>query len=217
MEYRLSSRDIGFVIFRRFEGLCRFALRCSGGGVMTGLFFYFNRTMLKNKFRLVSPTAMLGGFIMASASIAFGQVQPSLSVAAKPKFSLASIRGDYPIVGTFSGHVAIELGNQTIDGRGHFTGSSVVNVPGADGKRRIIPVTFTGTYTVTSDGKGTDSFTVPLPNGTTATFTEDFIITKAEFIHGELIATEIVAAMREPSAVVPGGVLLTHVYTRRPN
>jgi len=173
--------------------------------------------MLKDKFRSVSLISMLGGFAVACTPIAFGQVQPSLSSAAKLKFSLASIRGDYPIVGTFSGQVAVELGNQTIDGLGHFTGSSVVNAPSPDGKRRIIPVTFTGTYTVTSDGKGTDSFTVPLPNGTSATLTEDFIITKAEVIHGELIATEIVAAVREPSAVVPGGVLLTHVYTRRPN
>jgi hypothetical protein len=42
--------------------------------------------------------------------------------------------------------------------------------------------------------------------------------TKARFIHGIKIATEVQDAQEEPSVVVStGSVFVTHVYTRRPD
>ncbi len=46
--------------------------------------------------------------------------------------------------------------------------------------------------------------------------TEDFVITKAAVKDGVPIATEIVDVQEQPSAVIPGGVFVTHTYTLRP-
>jgi hypothetical protein len=159
---------------------------------------------------------LLLGIVIWPGTPAFGEDHPIDTQRHRLKFSNASARGQYAIVGTYGNSVAQELGTQTLDGEGGFVGSSIVNLPGASGERIVVPVSFSGTYDVNDDGTGFDQFTATLPNGTTVTRSEDFVITKAKVIGGALIATEIVAALREASAVVPGGVFLTHTYTRLP-
>jgi hypothetical protein len=171
--------------------------------------------MFKNENRLIPAFITLVSLMWAVPSAAPGQVDQADSNVASVNFNTASVRGDYAIVGIFAANVAQELGTMKVDGLGNFEGSSIVNAPGANGERIVVNVTFTGTYTVNSDGTGVDSFTATLPDESTVTRTEDFVITKAQVIGGVPIATEIVAAVREPSAVVPGGVFLTHIYTRR--
>jgi hypothetical protein len=171
--------------------------------------------MFKTRTRLVPAFITLVSIMGASPLAAFGQEDRANAYFAPVNFRLASVLGDYAIVGTYAGNVAQEIGTMNVDGRGNFTGSSIVNVPGANGERVVVPVIFTGTYTVNSDGTGFDAFTATLPDGSTVERTEDYVITKTEVSGGELIATEMVAAVREASAVVPGGVFLTHTYTRQ--
>jgi hypothetical protein len=133
-----------------------------------------------------------------------------------PKYSEASIQGDYAVVATYGSNIARAVGTQKADGQGNLTGSATVNQPAASGARTTTSITFGGTYVVKKNGTGTFSLTVNLPNGRTAEVTEDFVITKAEVINGVNVATEIVDQQREPSAAIDGDVLVTHTYTRRP-
>ena len=72
-----------------------------------------------------------------------------------------------------------------------------------------------GTYTVNCDGTGV--ITRVLTAGTIQTTQEDdFVITGAIEKDGELIATSIQDAQRTPSAIIPGGIFLTRVWTRVP-
>lgn len=133
-------------------------------------------------------------------------------------FSLASLSGDYSVVGTYAEHVASVFGVMSFDGRGTFTGSATANQPGPDGSRTIVNVTLGGTYSVNADGTGIMLVTVTLPNGAASTVTVDFVITSAEFRSGALLATSISDAQREPSVILSlGGVFVTHVYSRRPS
>jgi hypothetical protein len=132
------------------------------------------------------------------------------------QYTLASLRGDYAAVATYGANVARALGTQTMDGHGNLKGSAIVNQPGSNGARVIVSISFTGTYRVNSDGTGTISLTITLPNGNTANATEDFVITKAEIRDGIPLAKEIIDAQEQPSTVIPGGVFVTHKYTRRP-
>ncbi len=132
-------------------------------------------------------------------------------------YSLASISGNYAVVGTYSANVASVFGVLTFDGLGTLKGSATVNQPGPNGSRTIAKVTVAGTYSVERDGTGTMSVTVMLPNGTTSDATEDFVITKAESRDGMLIATSIFDAQQQPSVLISGDVFVTHTYTRRPD
>jgi hypothetical protein len=183
---------------------------------MSNIQYHERGFMFANRKTLITTVLTLGSLLWITPSAALGQDQTDFS-SASLEFSAASARGDYAIVGTFGANVGRELGRQKLDGLGNFTGSSTVNVPGSNGERILLEVTFTGTYTIDSDGIGVASFTVTFPNGSTSSGVEDFIITKAQIIDGVPIATEIVSASREPSAAVPGGIFLTHTYTRLPN
>jgi hypothetical protein len=131
------------------------------------------------------------------------------------KYTLASICGDYGIVANYGANVARALGSQTVDGRGKFTGSAIVNQPGPNDTRTIVPIGIMGTYTVNPDGTGQMIVTVTLPGGGTATVTEDFVITKSKVKDGILIATEIEDAQEVPSAVIDESSLVVHSYTLR--
>ena len=132
-------------------------------------------------------------------------------------YSLASITGNYAVVGTYSANLASVFGVLTFDGLGTLKGSATVNQPGPNGSRTIAKVTVAGTYSVERDGTGTMSVTVMLSNGTTSDVTEDFVITKAESRGGMLIATSIFDAQQQPSVLISGDVFVTHTYTRRPD
>jgi len=134
-------------------------------------------------------------------------------------FDLASLQGDYAIVGTYGANVALALGKRYFDGKGNLTGTFIVNEPtpgSTTGARTLVSGTQAGTYTVNCDGTGvvTRSLTV----GTTVTEqVDDFVITAAIVKDEHKIASSIVDAQRTPSAIVAGGIFLTRVYTRLPD
>jgi hypothetical protein len=175
------------------------------------------RTFTPEFSRLALTTILgLASLINAGSRPAFAQ-QDCCSIPQHREYSLESLRGDYAAVATYGGNTARALGTQTLDGVGNLKGSAIVNQPGPDGTRTVVSITFTGTYSVNSDGTGIMSLVITLPNGTTANATENFVITKATRKDRVLIATEIIDAQEQPSTVIPGGVFVTHTYTRRPD
>ena len=135
--------------------------------------------------------------------------------AGNPKYTLASLCGDYGAVVTYGANIAAGFGHEQYDGRGNATGSALANQPGPDGARTIAKFGITGTYTVNKDGSGVRNLTIALPGGGTSNVTEDFVITKAKVIDGIAIATEIADAQREPSAVIDDQSLVRHTLTLR--
>jgi hypothetical protein len=137
----------------------------------------------------------------------------------KPCYNLASVRGDYAVVGNYGANVAIAFGKRSVDGKGTLTGTFIVNkpVPGSlTGDRTIVSGTQVGTYTVNCDGTGV--ITRILTVGTTSTQAfDDFVITGSIMKDGQLIATSIADAQRTPSTIVTGGIFLTRVWTRVPS
>lgn len=132
-------------------------------------------------------------------------------------YSLRSLQGDYAVVTHYGdgGNLALGIGTEQFDGSGNCQGTLLLNRPTATGTRELVPLTSTGTYTVNADGTGVILLTVTLPDGTTRTATEDFVITRTERIPGIPVATRIVDEQREPSLVLGSGVFVTQDYTRR--
>jgi hypothetical protein len=137
-------------------------------------------------------------------------------------YTLASLQGNYALIGDYGAQVAIALSTRNFDGNGNLTANFIVNEPTADsttGDRTIVTGAQTGTYTVNCDGTGVITTALTASNGATAVQMYDFIITGARVRGGQggqLIATSLVDAQRTPSAIVPGGIFLTRTYTRRP-
>jgi hypothetical protein len=134
-------------------------------------------------------------------------------------FDLASLHGDYAILGTYGANVALALGKRYLDGRGNLTATFIVNKPtpgSTTGERTIVSGTQVGTYTVNCDGTGVVTRTLIV--GTTQTQqVDDFVITEAIVRDGHKVATAIADAQRTPSAIVAGGIFLTRIYTRLPD
>lgn len=157
-----------------------------------------------------------------TAAITIGSVLTTVSARAQDTptcFDLASLQGNYTIIGTYGANVAIALAKRYMDGKGNLTGTFIVNEPLAGsttGERNIISGTQSGTYTVNCDGTGV--VTRVLTVGTTQTEQfDDFVITRAIFEHGHLIATSVADAQRTPSTIVAGGIFLTRAWTRIPS
>ena len=133
-------------------------------------------------------------------------------------FTDSSLEGNYAVVGNYGANVAIALGKRFLDGKGNLTGTFLLNEPTAGsttGARTLVTGTQVGTYTVNCDGTGV--FTRILTAGTIQTTQQDdFVITGAVEKDGELIATSIQDAQRTPSAIIPGGIFVTRVWTRVP-
>jgi hypothetical protein len=134
-------------------------------------------------------------------------------------FDLASLQGDYSILGTYGANVALALGKRYFDGKGNLTATFIVNKPtpgSTTGDRTLVSGTQAGTYSVNCDGTGVVTRTLFV--GTTQTQqVDDFVITAAIVRSGHKIATVIADAQRTPSAIVAGGIFLTRVYTRLPD
>jgi hypothetical protein len=132
-------------------------------------------------------------------------------------YSVKSLQGDYAAVNHYGdgGNLALGIGTEQFDGSGNCQGTLLLNRPTSTGTRELVPLTSTGTYTVNPDGTGIIYLTVTLPDGTTRTGTEDFVITRTERIRGSLIATEVLDEQREPSLVLGNGVFVTQDFTRR--
>jgi len=152
-------------------------------------------------------------------AIGFVSFLTTVSVHAEDKqpcFDLASLKGNYAIVGTYGANVAIALATRTMDGKGNLSGTFIVNEPvvgSPTGQRMIVSGTQAGTYTVNCDGTGVIT-RILMVNGTQTQQFDDFLITHAVMEDGHLIATGLADATRTPSAIVPGGIFLTRVWTR---
>jgi len=136
-------------------------------------------------------------------------------------YTLASLRGSYTISGHYGANLAIGLVRATLDGKGNFSSTFVVNEPdpaSTTGGRKLVTGTQTGTYTINCDGTGVITRVVTLSGGGTGTVVADLVITRAvRSEEGGLLATEVVDAQRTPSFIVAGGVFLTRTYTRLPD
>jgi hypothetical protein len=155
----------------------------------------------------------------AAALLAVGSLASISNVAPaqneNPKYTLASLCGDYGAVVTYGANVAAGFGHEKYDGQGNATGSALANQPGPNGTRTITSFGISGTYTVNKDGSGVRNLTIALPGGGTAQVIEDFVITKAEVVDGIALATEIADAQREASAVIDDQSLVRHTLTLR--
>lgn len=109
--------------------------------------------------RLKRPLTLSGILLSAllcasqTALAAETEVQNNHNRENRP-YTLASVEGDYGIVGTYAGGIAGLLGVSKTDREGNVEGSAVVNIPGANDTRQIVPITWTGTETVNEDGGG---------------------------------------------------------------
>ena len=130
-------------------------------------------------------------------------------------YTLASIEGEYAVVGMYAGELAGLIGVSKTDKNGNVEGSAVVNLPGASTTRQVVPISWTGVQTINADGTGTIFLTVILPN-TTQIVTQDFVITKAVSISGVRKANELRTMQREPSGLIAGE-FISDVLTRRPD
>ncbi len=134
-------------------------------------------------------------------------------------YTAASLYGSYSVVVNYGANVALGLQAETFDGKGNLTRNGVLNQPApgsTTGERTIGTVSSIGTYTVNCNGTGTITRIVTRPDGSTAPEADDFIITGAINSAWQAIAVTIMDAQRVPSAIVPGGVFVTHVHTRLP-
>ena len=135
-------------------------------------------------------------------------------------YTVASIKGTYGVVATYSANVALALAIRHFDGQGNMTGTFTLNAPvegSPTGARTIITGTQVGTYTVNCDGTGTITRTLTSSSGVVTTQTDDFLITKATERDHHLLATGLEDMTRVPSALVPGGLFVFRSYTRRPD
>jgi hypothetical protein len=144
---------------------------------------------------------------------------PAANAQSQKCYTVASLQGNYSIVATYGANVAMSLGSRSYDGNGNLTGTFVVNEPTAGsttGARTIATGTQAGTYTVNCNGTG--QFTrVLMTNGVSTNQVDDFVITSAVVLGGQLIATAIADAQETPSAIVAGGIFVTRVHTRLPD
>ena len=134
----------------------------------------------------------------------------------QPRYSTASLCGNYGAVATYGANVARALGFEIMDGHGKITaGSAIANQPGPNNTRTLSTIGITGTYTINAEGMGTMSLMIALPGGATANVIEDFVITKSKVVDGVAIATEIQDMQEVPSAVIDDSSLVIHSYTLR--
>jgi hypothetical protein len=161
--------------------------------------------------RQLSILATALGALVALAG--FGS--PTAAFAQDVPYTEASLQGDYAFVGAYSGDVARLLGTAFLDGKGNLTsGSARVVIEGGTVKS----ITYSGQYTINPDGAGRMALTVFGVATPPPTVYLDFVTTKARFINGIKIATEVQDALEGSSVVVPGdNSFVTHVFTRRPD
>jgi hypothetical protein len=134
-------------------------------------------------------------------------------------YTTASLQGNYAIVAAYGANVATAFGVRNYDGNGNLTGTFIVNEPVAGsttGARTIVTGTQAGTYTVNCNGTG-QFLRVLTTNGVSTNQVDDFVITAATVIGGQLIATTIADAQQTPSTIVAGGIFVTRTHNRLPD
>jgi hypothetical protein len=169
------------------------------------------KTMCNKKSLYVLVALLLASFLGVSAA----------NAQSSCPYTVASLQGNYSVVGTYGANLAVAIGIRHYDGQGNLSGSYTLNEPTAGsttGARTIATGTQAGTYTVNCNGTGQFNRVLTQSNGTVTHQVDDFVITAAiPTFNGLFIATAIVDAQETPSAIIPGGVFLTRVHTRQPN
>ena len=95
-------------------------------------------------------------------------------------YSLASLDGEFALVGTYTGGIARQLGVVHFK-EGDSTGYLRVNVQGATSALRVVVyLSFAGTTSIADDGTGVVTLTVTYPDGSLHPATLDFLVTKAQ-------------------------------------
>jgi hypothetical protein len=159
--------------------------------------------------------------LVPAALVSFGLLGTSAAKADDAQcYTVASLKGTYGVVATYSANVALALAVRHFDGEGNLTGAFTLNAPvvgSTTGARTIITGTQVGTYSVNCNGTGIFTRTLTSSTGVVTTQTDDFVITKASERDGRLLATALEDAQRTPSALVPGGLFVFRSYTRRPD
>jgi hypothetical protein len=105
-------------------------------------------TMFNKKSSFVAATLVLASFLGVSAANAQDSACP---------YTVASLQGNYAIVGTYGAYVASSLAVRYYDGNGNLSGTFLINEPTAGsttGARTIVTGTQAGTYTVNCNGTG---------------------------------------------------------------
>jgi hypothetical protein len=210
-----------------------YTVNCDGTGVITTALTASNGTTATQMYDFIITEATVHRGQSTATAMVDAQQTPSAIVPggvfltrrytrlpdAGGCYTLASLRGDYALIGDYGDNVAIALSTRSFDGNGNLTATFLVNEPTAGsttGDRTIVTGTQVGTYTVNCDGTGVITTALTASTGTTAEQMYDFIITEATVDRGQPIATGMVDAQRTPSAIVPGGIFLTRKYTLRP-
>jgi hypothetical protein len=159
--------------------------------------------------------------IVPAVSIFMSFLGASAANAQIPRcYTASSLQGTYAVVGTYGANVAMGIGTRSYDGNGNLTGSSIVNEPTAGsttGARTLVVATQAGTYTVNCNGTGQFKRLVTTNTGIAAIQVDDFVITAAVILGGQLVATAIMDTQEVPSAIVAGGIFLSRVQTRLPD
>src|ERR1700683_79935 len=103
---------------------------------------------MSSKKSLFVPTVLIfTGFVGASAANA--QIARC--------YTVASLQGNYALVGTYGANVAMGIGTRTYDGNGNLSGNSIINEPTAGsttGARTLVVATQAGNNTVDLKGRG---------------------------------------------------------------
>jgi hypothetical protein len=191
------------------------------------------KTMTRKKRLFVSAVGVLLGLLAISGTVlrtrrasaaspqGLDREETVTNAGAPCEFGLASLQGQYALVGTYGDHIAASFGQRYFDGNGNLAGTFLVNEPTAGsttGARTIVTGTQKGTYTVNCNGTGVFTRTLTASTGVVTTQTDDFMITASKHFPQEglrlLVATDLVDAQETPSAIVAGGAFLTRVYTR---
>jgi len=131
-------------------------------------------------------------------------------------FTTASLQGSYAAIGLVGANEGAVVGICHLDGNGSFDCAFTTNVPGEEaGARAVFPATSAGEYTVNADGTGTLHEIETLPDGSTAEYDHDFVITHADAIGPYVVATEIRSLIRQGFG--PAGSLAMAQLTRLPD
>lgn len=159
-------------------------------------------------------------FVLAALIVTNCLVVPATH--AQQCYDLESLHGHYAIVANYGANVAMSFGERYLDGQGNLIGTFRLNEPTAGsttGARTIVTGTQEGTYTVNCDGTGVVTRKITASTGLVTYQSDDFIITgaKVAFRLGHPVATTIVDAQRTPSAIIPGGIFLTRIWTLLPD
>jgi len=155
--------------------------------------------MFMNKSLFVAAVVIFTAFLGVSAANA-----QTPNPQAPRCYTVASLQGSYAIVGTYGSNVAVALATRSYDGNGNLAGASIINEPtagSATGARTLTTATQAGTYTVNCNGTGQFN-RVLTSNGVQTNQVDDFVITAAAVMGGQLVATTIVDAQQTPSAIV---------------